>query len=85
MITLFCIFLFLWGCAQTCSAHEYEHSEYECERRHREMLEERKRHNEIMEKKKPDAPKKKIKRTRRILRDEKGRFIAAEEIIEEID
>ena len=45
------------------------------------MLKEQKKSQEIALQE--SRNKKKIKRTRRILRDEKGNFIAAEEIIEE--
>lgn len=94
MIILLCILLFLWGCDQCCKADEFEYHEYEAERRHRERMEEERRHNEVMERKNAAAKRTsrnntsaptKVKRTRRILRDAKGRFIAAEEIIEEYE
>ena len=76
MIVLFCIFLFLWGCSQTCSAHEYEHTEFERERRHRELMEQKERLARTKQKKK--------KITRNIARDEKGRFVAREIIEEDV-
>lgn len=62
-------------------ASEIEYMEEQAERRHREMIEEQRKTKDVAAQKSED--KKKIKRTRRILRDENGRFIAAEEIIEE--
>lgn len=62
-------------------ADEVERMERQAERRHKEMLEEQKKSQEIVLQESKN--KKKINRTRRILRDEKGKFIAAEEIIEE--
>lgn len=83
MLTLIGIFLFLWGCVECAAADDYDRSEARKERRHRELLAEQRRHNELIEQK--QKKHKKIKRTRRILRDENGKFIAAEEIIEEYE
>lgn len=74
MIIVLCIILFLWGCTQCWSADEYKKSEYGKERRHREMLEQRKRLAEEQRKKRV---------TRTYARDEHGRFVA-QEIIEEV-
>lgn len=76
MIIVLCIFLFLWGCSQCCTADEYERSEYGKERRHREMLEQRERLAE-------EKSRRKKRVTRTYARDERGRFVA-QEVIEEV-
>lgn len=75
MIILFCILLFLWGSDQCCKADEYERTEFNKERRHREIMEQREKMLRTQQKKK--------RITRNYARDERGRFIA-QEIIEEI-
>ena len=75
------LLLFLSAMDDFSRADEVERMERQAERRHREMLKEQKKSQEIALQE--SRNKKKIKRARRILRDEKGNFIAAEEIIEE--
>ena len=73
MLELFCIFLFLWGCSQCCSVDRYKRSDYGKERRHREMLEQRKSHAK-------ENPRKNKRVNRTYARDEQGRFVAKKKV-----
>ena len=68
MIILLCLIIYIIGCCLEASAEDWERSERNKERRHRELMEAQK--------------KRKTVTRRRILRDEKGRFIAEEIQIE---
>lgn len=72
--------LLLWilGEHECCKAEEVKYHEFECERRHRELMEMQERqHKELLR-----TQQKKSKITRNIAKDEYGRVIA-QEIIEE--
>lgn len=68
MFTCFCIILFVIGCWLEATGKDWETSERNKERRHRELME---------------AQKKRKKSTRkRVLRDEHGRFMSEKITVE---
>ncbi len=79
MVLALGIILFVIGCCLESAGKDWEVSERNNERRHRELLEEQLRHHEVME----SQERRKTVTRRRYLRDEKGRFIAEEISVEE--
>lgn len=79
MVLALSIIIFVIGCCLESAGKDWEVSERNNERRHRELLEAQLRHHEIME---SQSRRKSVTR-RRYLRDEKGRFIAEEVTVEE--
>ena len=80
MVLALSIILFVIGCCLESAGKDWEVSERNNERRHRELLEEQLRHHEVME---SSQERRKTVTRRRYLRDEKGRFIAEEISVEE--
>lgn len=68
MLVMLCIILFVIGSALTASGKDWEQSERNKERRHKELMEAQRKRKTITR--------------RRVLRDERGRFIAEEVILE---
>lgn len=64
MILCLCIIIYIIGCCLEASGSDWEQSERNKERRHRELMEAQRK-------------RKKVTR-RRVIRDENGRFIAEE-------
>ena len=72
------LLLWLFGEEQCCKAEEVKYHEFECERRHKELMAQRERqHKELLR-----TQKRRSKITRNIAKDEYGRVLA-QEIIEE--
>ena len=68
MVLCLCIIVFIIGCCMEASGKDWERSERNKERRHQELMEAQRKHKTITR--------------RRVLRDEKGRFVAEEMTIE---
>lgn len=66
MALAFFVLLYIIGCCMSAAGKDWERSERNSERRHQELMAAQK--------------KRKTVTRRRMLRDEKGRFIAAEEV-----
>ena len=79
MILALCIIIFVIGCCMDSAGKNWEISEKNNERRHRELIEAQLRQLQSME---SQTPHKTVTR-RRCLRDEKGRYIAEEVTVEE--
>lgn len=71
MILVIGIFLFVIGCALEASGKDWEQSERNKERRHRELMATKKNQKKVTH--------------RRMMRDEHGRFMAEEIVIEGIE
>lgn len=68
MILCLCIIVFIIGCCMEASGKDWERSERNKERRHQELMRAQKRRKTITR--------------RRVLRDERGRFVAEEMTVE---
>ena len=68
MFICFCILLFVIGCCLESAGKDWERSERNKERRHQELMRAQKRRKTVTR--------------RRVLRDERGRFVAEEVTIE---
>lgn len=82
MVLALAIILFVIGDCMESAGRDWETSERNKERRHRELLEAQRRHYKIME---SQNRRKTTVTRRRYLRDEKGRFISEEVSVEEDD
>lgn len=80
MVLALAIIIFVIGCCLESTGRDWEISERNNERRHRELLEAQLRQLELTE---SQNRKKTTVSRRRILRDEKGRFMAEEVTVEE--